>query len=390
MLSTMRLRRMRDVLTGYVDRGDVPGVVALVSRRGQTHVETLGTTAYAGGRPMAADTIFRVSSMSKPVTAAATMLLVEECRLRLDDPVDPLLPELAGRQVLRNMGAALHDTVPAFRPITVRDLLTFTWGFGQVFAPPATYPVLKAAWDLGIGMQEPRPREMPDPDEWLKRLGSLPLMAHPGERWFYNTGSDVLGVLAARATGRSFDEFLRERVFTPLGMADTKFSVPPESLHRLAEGYWDEPPVPLDTQEEWTTVPPFFSGAGGLLSTVEDFFAFGRMMLRAGDEPLLSRPTLATMFEDHLTPAQKVLPHWVVNQFEGSGWGFGGQVTTHRRGIADTPGKYGWDGGLGTSWRVDPAEEMITILMTQRAWLSPDPPPILRDFWTLAYQAIDD
>ncbi|HTF12624.1 MAG TPA: serine hydrolase domain-containing protein [Asanoa sp.] len=390
MLSTMRLRRLRDVLTGYVDRGDVPGVVAVVSRRGQTHVETLGTTGYAGGRPMTADTIFRVSSMTKPITAAATMLLVEECRIRLDDPVDPLLPELAGRQVLRSMGAALHDTVPAFRPVTVRDLLTFTWGFGQVYAPPGTYPVLKAAWDLGIGMQEPRPREMPDPDEWLKRLGSLPLMAQPGERWFYNTGSDVLGVLIARATGRSFDDFLRERVFEPLGMADTGFSVPPESLHRLAAGYWDDPPVPLDTQQEWTTVPPFFSGAGGLVSTVEDFLAFGRMMLRAGEERLLSRPTLATMFEDHLTPAQKVLPHWVVNEFEGSGWGFGGKVTTRRHGIADTPGKYGWDGGLGTSWRVDPAEEMITILMTQRAWLSPDPPPILRDFWTLAYQAIDD
>ena len=143
---------MRDVLTGYVERGDVPGVVALVSRRGQTHVEALGTTAYGGGRPMSADTIFRVSSMSKPVTAAATMMLVEECRIRLDDPVDPLLPELAGRQVLRSMGAGLHDTVPAFRPVTVRDLLTFTWGFGQVYAPRSAYPVLKAAWDSGIGM----------------------------------------------------------------------------------------------------------------------------------------------------------------------------------------------------------------------------------------------
>jgi CubicO group peptidase (beta-lactamase class C family) len=200
----------------------------------------------------------------------------------------------------------------------------------------------------------------------------------------------VLGVLIARATGQSFDEFLRERVFGPLAMADTGFSVPASSLDRLAEGYWEEPPVPLDTQQEWTTVPPFFSGAGGLVSTVEDFFAFGRMMLRSGDQPLLSRPTLATMFEDHLTPEQKVLPHWVVNEFAGSGWGFGGKVTTRRHGIADTPGKYGWDGGLGTSWRVDPAEEMITVLMTQRAWLSPEPPPILRDFWTLAYAAIDD
>jgi CubicO group peptidase (beta-lactamase class C family) len=328
--------------------------------------------------------------MTKPVTAAATMMLVEECRIRLDDPVDPLLPELADRQVLRNLGAGLHDTVPAYRPITVRDLLTFTFGFGQVYAPPDAYPVLKAAFDLVIGMQEPRPREMPAPDEWLERLGSLPLMAQPGERWHYNTGSDVLGVLVSRATGLTFDEFLRDRVFAPLGMADSGFSVPLESLDRLATAYWGEPPVLLDTQEEWVTEPPFFSGAGGLVSTVEDFFAFGRMMLRDNGNRLLSRPALDLMMTDHLTPAQKVLPHWVPGEFEASGWGFGGKVTTRRHDIADTPGTYGWDGGLGTSWRVDPKEEMITILMTQRAWASPSPPPILRDFWTLAYQAIDD
>ncbi|SNT11976.1 CubicO group peptidase, beta-lactamase class C family [Asanoa hainanensis] len=388
MLSTMRLRRMREVLTGYVERGDVPGVVALVSRRGQTHVEALGTTAYGGGRPMSADTIFRVSSMTKPITAAATMMLVEECRIRLDDPVDALLPELADRQVLRSMGAALHDTVPAFRPVTVRDLLTFTWGFGQVYAPADAYPVLKAAWDLDIGMGEPRPRAMPDQDEWLKRLGSLPLMAQPGEKWFYNTGSDVLGVLLSRASGLSYADFLLERVFAPLGMTDTGFSV--VSLERLANGYWGDPVEALDTQEEWASVPPFFSGAGGVVSTVDDFFAFGRMMLGAGPQRLLSRPSLATMTADHLTRGQKVLPHWVADEFAASGWGFGGKVTTHRHTIADTPGRYGWDGGLGTSWRIDPAEEMITILMTQRAWSSPEPPPILRDFWTLAYQAIDD
>ncbi|GIF73639.1 serine hydrolase [Asanoa siamensis] len=386
----MRLRRLRDVLTGYVERGDVPGVVALVSRRGQAHVEAIGTTAYGGGRPMSADTVFRVSSMSKPVTAAAVMMLVEECRLRLDDPVDALLPELADRRVLRSLGAALHDTVPAFRPITVRDLLTFTWGFGQVLAPPDAYPVLKAAVDLGIGMGEPRPREMPDQDEWLKRLGSLPLMAQPGERWLYNTGSDVLGVLVARASGLSFSDFLQERMFTALEMRDTGFSVPVGSIDRLAHGYWGDPPEPLDTQEEWLTAPPFFSGGGGLVSTMDDFFAFGRMLLRAGEQRLLSRPALELMMADHLTSGQKVLPHWVPDEFEASGWGFGGKVTTRRHTIADTPGRYGWDGGLGTSWRVDPAEEMITILMTQRAWLSPSPPPILRDFWTLAYQAIDD
>jgi len=390
MLSTTRLRRLREVLSGYVERGDVPGVVALVSRRGQTHVEVVGSTAYEGGRPMSHDTIFRVSSMSKPVTAAAVMTLVEQARLRLDDPVDDLLPELANRRVLRSMGAALDDTVPAHRPVTVRDLLTFTWGFGQVLAPPDAYPVLAAAWKLDIGMGEPRPRRMPDQDEWLRRLGSLPLMAQPGERWLYHTGADVLGVLVARAAGTTFDAFLRERMFGPLGMTDTGFSVPPESIDRLATGYQGEQPSLLDTVEEWTKEPPFFSGGGGLVSTVDDFLAFGRMMLRANGTRLLSRPTLATMMTDHLSPAQRALPYWIPDQFDGAGWGFGARVTTHRRTIADTPGAYGWDGGLGTSWRVDPAEEMITILMTQRAWSSPHPPAILRDFLTLAYQAIDD
>jgi CubicO group peptidase (beta-lactamase class C family) len=183
---------------------------------------------------MPRDTIFRISSMTKPITAAGAMILVEECKLRLDEPVDRLLPELAGRIVLKRLDGPLEDTVPAKRPITLRDLLTFRMGFGQMMARSDIYPILQAGHKLQIGMGEPNPAAMPAPDEWMGRLGSLPLMHHPGEKWMYNTGSDVLGVLIARASGQTFETFLRERVFEPLGMKDTAFSVPAEKLDRFA------------------------------------------------------------------------------------------------------------------------------------------------------------
>src|SRR6266852_7789012 len=217
-LSKMRLGRMHDVMAGYVERGEVPGLVTLVSRRGEVHVDVIGTRALADRAPMRRDTIFRISSMTKPITAAATMILVEECKLRLDEPVDHWLPELAERKVLKRLDGPLDDTVPANRPITVRDLLTFRMGFGQMMAPPNAYPILKAANEQQIGMGPPSPDMLPAPDEWIRRLGQLPLMHQPGEKWMYNTGSDVLGVLIARASGQPLETFLRERLFEPLGM----------------------------------------------------------------------------------------------------------------------------------------------------------------------------
>ena len=154
------------------------------------------------------------------------MILVEECKVRLDEPVDHLLPELAGRQVLKDLHGPMDDTVPANRPITVRDLLTFRMGFGQMMAPPDAYPILKAANEQQIGMGPPSPDTQPAPDEWIHRLGQFPLMHQPGEKWMYNTGADVLSVLIARASGQPLETFLRERIFEPLGMKDTSFSVP--------------------------------------------------------------------------------------------------------------------------------------------------------------------
>lgn len=222
-MSKTRLGRMREILAGHVARGTVPGLVTLISRRGETLVEAMGAKSM-GGAPMTRDTIFRITSMTKPITAVAAMILVEECKLRLDDPVDKFLPELANRTVLRRLDGPLDDTVPAVRALTLRDLLTFRLGWGMIWGPPDRYPVQKAIADLQIvGFGPPDQATPHDPDEWLRRLGTLPLFHQPGEKWLYNTGSYVLGVLIARAAGKPFEAFLRERIFGPLGMKDTGF-----------------------------------------------------------------------------------------------------------------------------------------------------------------------
>src|SRR5947209_11293011 len=171
-LSRARLGRMHDVVGGYVERGERPGLVTLVSRRGEVHVDVIGTQAFADPAPMRRDTIFRISSMTKPIIAAATMLLVEECTLRLDEPVDALLPELAERRVLKRLDGPLDDTEPAKRAITVRDLLTFRMDFGIVIAPPGTCPIQTAVDDLELGQGAPRPSLPPAPDEWIRRFGT--------------------------------------------------------------------------------------------------------------------------------------------------------------------------------------------------------------------------
>ncbi len=397
--SEARLERMNEVMAGHVERGDVPGLVTAVSRHDEVHVAALGATALGGAEPMRRDTIFRISSMTKPITAAATMILVEECRLRLDEPVDRLLPELAGRRVLKRLDGPLDDTVPAKRPITVRDLLTFRLGLGLIMAPPGMYPIQQAVAEAIGAAGPPSPLSQPGPDEWMRRLGTLPLLHQPGERWLYNTGSDVLGVLIARASGRPLEAFLRERVFDPLGMKDTGFSVPAAKLGRLSTSYWTSPETGAleiyDQAEDsqWARTPAFPSGAGGLVSTIDDYLAFGRMMLnmgRLGGERILSRLSVEAMTSDQLTPQQKAISGLVPGYFDSHGWGFGVAIVTRRDDVAAVPGRFGWDGGLGTSWYADPHEDLVGTLLTQRAWESPSPPPACLDFWTSVYEAIDD
>jgi CubicO group peptidase (beta-lactamase class C family) len=398
-LSKARLERMHDVMAGYVDRGQVPGLVALVSRAGELRVDALGSLAVGGQSPVQRDTIFRIASMTKPVTAAAAMILVEECRLRLDEPVDRLLHELADRKVIKRFEGALDDTVPAKRSITVRDLLTFRMGFGIVVAPPDPCPILKAASDLRIGLGPPSPASMPAPDEWIRRLGSLPLMHQPGKRWMYSTGSDVLGVLIARASGQPFEAFLRERIFDPLGMKDTGFSVPAEKINRLATSYATNPQTGAfevydqPANGQWSRPPAFPAGASGLVSTADDFLAFSQMMLnkgKLGSVRILSRASVELMTTDQLTPEQKATSGLTEVFFESRGWGFGVSIVTRRTDLAASIGMYGWDGGLGTSWRADPTENLTGILLTQCMWPSPSGPDVFLDFWAALYQSIDD
>jgi CubicO group peptidase (beta-lactamase class C family) len=396
-LSKPGLERMHRVLSGYVERGELPGLVALVGRGDDVHVETLGTMSLGNPAPMRRDTIFRIASITKPITAVAAMILVEECRVRLDDSVEPWLPELADRRVLRSIAAELDDTVPARRAITLRDLLTYRMGFGSVMAMPDTHPIQRPIRELRIGGDGPMlPAPEPGMDEWLRRLGSLPLLAHPGERWMYHVSGDVLGALVARVSGQSLGTFMHERIFDPLGMKDTAFHVPPEKIGRLpgfyhfdrqanALAFFDDP-----VESAWSSAPGFESGGGGLVSTIDDYFAFSRMMLDGGRYAggrILSRASVALMTSDQITPEQRAGSEI----FFGShaSWGLGMAVDIRRDQLFHVPGRFGWDGGFGTSAYTDPAEGMIGILFTQRLMDSPEPPPLYTDFWTTAYAAME-
>ncbi|MGB6452276.1 MAG: serine hydrolase domain-containing protein [Steroidobacteraceae bacterium] len=396
-LSKARLGRMHQTMAAYVEAREVPGVVTLVSRRGEVHVDAIGAKALDGRDPIGRDTIFRIASMTKPITAVATMILVEECKLRLDEPVERLLPELANRRVLKRMDGPLDETVPARRPLTVRDLLTFRMGFGMSLGPPNASPIAKAVADAQIQSLKPAPPLAPD--EWIKRLGSLPLMQQPGEHWMYHTGADVLGVLIARASGQAFDAYLEERIFRPLGMKDTGFSVPRAKLSRLATCYAINPQTrALDLHDSasdsaWAQPPAFPAGGGGLVSTVEDYYTFGSMMLnggRHGNERILSRHSVEAMTTDQLTADQKATAAFFPGFFDSRGWGFGVSVVIKRDGVSTSPGQFGWSGAFGTQWFSDPREQLVALLMIQRLDIGATAAGIRPDFSTSVYQAIDD
>ncbi len=391
--SAPRWERIGDVLRGHVERGEVAGVVALVATRDSVHVDAIGAADLASGAPMRRDTIFRIASMTKPITAAAAMILVEEGRIALRDPVERWLPELADRRVLRSVGSALDDTVPARRAITLDDLLTFRLGLGAVMAPPGRYPIQSAMAELGVA---PGPHQLPfGADEFMARIGRLPLIHEPGERWMYHTGIDILAVLIARIAEMPLEALLRERIFAPLGMRDTGFSVPGGSLDRLATCYaWDDGRGELTVWDAARgglyTQPPAFPNA--LVSTADDYLAFARMMLNRGRHErgrVLAPESVRLMMSDHITPEQKAASPFFPGFWAHHGWGFGGAVKTARGGGAANPGSYGWMGGFGTSVLVDPEAQLTTILLTQRLMRSADDTAITEEFQALAYQAVE-
>lgn len=389
---------MRGILQRHVDGGRLPGLVAAIERRGAAQVCALGTLAFDRPEPMRPDAIFRLASVTKPITAVAAMILVEECRLRLDDPVDGLLPELADRKVLRTIDSELDDTVPARRPITLRDLLGFRSGYGEVGFLSPTCPLQRALIEARLPLST---MQFPgSPDAFMRCLAGLPLAHQPGERWLYHMSAEILGVLIARAAGMPLSAFMRERIFEPLGMIDTGFTVPEAKLDRVATCYQEDPAtgeisVLEQASAELLARPvEFESGAGDqFVSTATDLLAFGRMMLdggRCGKDRILSRPSIELMTTDQLTPAQKAASPFFEGFWDSRGWGFGLSVVTRRDELTGVPGRFGWDGAFSTSLYVDPHEQLVGVLMAQCRPGALRLPPVVLDFWTAVYQAIDD
>jgi CubicO group peptidase (beta-lactamase class C family) len=305
----------------------------------------LGKMAFGEGADLRRDTIFRIASMTKAITATAVMMLVEEGKFRRDEPVDRLLPELAERRVLRRLDADVDDTVPAKRPITIEDLLTFRCGLGIILAPPGRYPIQKAIADLGIngvGFGPPDPAMPLDGDGWMRKIGSLPLLAQPGEDWLYTAGSNIQGVLVARASGQPLSRFFEERIFGPLGMKDTTFFVPPSKIDRLVHAYRSQDGGLIVSDEpvsgKWSRPPTFEQGDAGLVSTVDDYLAFARMLLADGrhrGQTLLTADSVKAMKTNHLTAPQRAGGEMILGR--GRGWGYGMSVVT------DTiPGQPAW------------------------------------------------
>jgi CubicO group peptidase (beta-lactamase class C family) len=394
------LARLHDRLAAHVVRGEVPGLAALVACGDDVHVEVLGVAALDDPRPLARDAIFRIASLTKPIAAAGAMVLVDEGVLSISDPVEKFLPELAGRRVLRSLESALDDTVPAERPITVEDLLTFRLGFGAIMAAPGTYPIQDAEAELGLmTLGPPWPPPPFGADEWIRRFATLPLMDQPGTVWHYNTGAQVLGVLLERASAQSLEDFLRTRLFTPLAMADTSFSVPKEKQERLTTAYFPDLATGaltlLDPPEGgWWNEPPAMGNAAGMLvSTLDDYWAFVSMLLaggRHGGQSFLAPGLVADMTRDHLTAAQRASAPPFLEP--GMGWGYCMAAPAPAPGPDKRPVPYGfgWNGGTGTAWTSDPERGLTGILLTQRAMSSPEPPAVFVDFWDAAYDAIGD
>jgi CubicO group peptidase (beta-lactamase class C family) len=388
------LDRMHAVMAAHVERGDLPGVVTLLSRGDEVHADAMGMMAFGGAAPMRRDTLFRIASMTKPITGAATMMLVEDGKLRLDEPVDRLLPELANRRVLKRLDGPLDDIVPANRPILVSDLLTLRMGMGAIFTQDK-YPILEAMTEKGVAVGPWLPK-VPSPDAWISALGSLPLMHQPGEVWMYDTGLTVLGVLLARAAGKPLEDFFQERIFEPLGMKDSGFSVPAGKLDRLATSYWRNHATgklevfdAAGQESQFSRPPGVPSASGGLVSTADDSLAFARMMLNKGahgSRRLLSERSIELMTTDHITPQQKAVSPFGPGFWDKRGWGYALSIV-HKHEPGDPRG-LGWDGGYGTSCYWDPQTGVIGVLMTQRMMDSPSAPAAFVDFWRSTYEAV--
>ncbi|MEW6344992.1 MAG: serine hydrolase domain-containing protein [Paraburkholderia sp.] len=393
--SAARLAHVTTAMQGYVERGEVAGVVTLAWRHGEiAHFEPSGWRDEAEQLPMQRDTLFRIASMTKPVTSAAIMMLIEQDQLALDAPVAHWLPELASPRVLRDVSGPLDQTEPVRAPITVLDLLTHRAGFAYHFT--ATGPIAEAYEAVFNGIES-----QAGPDAWLARVATLPLMFQPGTRWHYGIATDILGVLIERVSGLTLGEFFRTRIFEPLGMRDTAFSVPETQLARLATAYGIHPGTRERVVEDrpatsrWANPKRFQGGGGGLVSTAEDYLQFARLLLargRVGETRLLSHRSVDLMRSNFLSRDQRRVPAFGQIVWAGQGFGLGLSIVDDPAqqlplGYRST-GSFGWPGAYGTSWFADPVENLIGLMLIQRRAVEPFPMSV--EFERRLYDAIDD
>lgn len=379
------MTELDSVLQAHVAVEPLPGMVGLIARGERIEVSAVGSVELEGTVPMARDSIFRVASLSKPITAAAVMLLVDDGLIALDDPVAQWLPELAAPVVVRTPAGPIEDVLPAARPITVFELLASRAGYG--FPSDFSLPAVQLLFSE-LKQGPPQPQLVAAPDEWMATLSGIPLLYQPGEAWLYNTCSDIQGVLIARVTGRPLPEFLAERLFEPLGMVDTGFEVPAGKLDRFTGYYRRNPAGAIELVDapngQWSSLPDFPSGAGGLVSTADDWLAFGRLLLAegtVGGRRLLSTGSVRQLMTDQLSQSQRQAGTLFL---EGQGWGLGGSVDVAAIDAWNVPGRYGWVGGTGTAAHVIPATGAVTVLLSQLELAGPTPPQPMRDFWRYA------
>jgi CubicO group peptidase (beta-lactamase class C family) len=395
--SKARLARLTAGMQAHIDRGEITGVVTLLYRHGTVaHTDVLGFQDEERQAPMRRDTIFRLASMTKPIVSVATMMLLEEGKLHLHDPIERFLPEFANPRVLRDSSGPLDDTHPASRSVTIHDLMTHRAGILSRFTAQGPLAEASAGLNLPTGFL----LQGANPDEWLKTLGTLPLVFEPGSQMLYGYTTDVLGFVVARASGMKLEDFLRTRLFEPLGMKDTAFWVPPEKMDRFPVAHAVNPAngrrVLFDHPKasRWATPPNVPSGAGGLVGTADDYLSFGSMLLnngKAGNERILSRKTIELMTANCLTPEQRRMKFFGWDMWSARGFGLGLAVTDNlaAQGTLGSIGRYGWGGAFSTAWSNDPSEDMVMLMMPQ-ILVGSATTPMEADFINLVYQAIDD
>ena len=387
-MSAERLDRITAVTQRYVDEKKLAGVITLVARQGKiVHFEAVGQRGVDDDRPLTKDALFRIFSMTKPITGVAAMMLYEEGKFQLSDPVAKFVPELADLNVLVE-----GELVPAENTMTMLHLLTHTGGLSYGFNPGGD-PVDKKYAEAEIWASQ-------DLDDFAQRIGALPLAFEPGERWHYSVAVDITGLVVQRLSGQPFDVFLKERMFDPLGMTDTFFNVPADKMERFLPNHvWDPEQKKLVQQQEETFVAytdqTLFSGGGGLVSSTMDYLRFCEMVRRGGElngVRLLSPKTVDFMTANHLGAAitgggSGEQPFG--SEARGFGFGLGWGVVTDpvAARVLGSAGEYNWGGAAGTVFWIDPVEDIVVIGMIQ---LMGSPWPLRQELKVAAYQAITE